>query len=159
MEIKPYNEEHKAGVVDLILNIQRVEFSLPITLEDQSDLTNISKFYQKGMGNFWVALENESIIGTISLLDIGDNFLALRKMFVKKEFRGSKYQVAYKLLKVAEEYAKSVGVKSIYLGTTDKFLAAHQFYAKNGYSELAIDKLPDSFPVMDVDKIFYEKKL
>ena len=46
-------------------------------------------------------------------------------------------------------------VAAVYLGTTAKFLAAHRFYEKNGFREIAREALPDSFPVMAVDTKFY----
>lgn len=159
MEIKQYQNEHKSGVVELILHIQQAEFAIPITLEDQPDLSDIDNFYQRGIGNFWVAIVDNSVAGTIALLDIGDANVALRKMFVKKEFRGGEHQVAYHLLRVAEDRAVNKGTRHIYLGTTEKFLAAHRFYHKHGYSEIRKEALPGSFPVMDVDKKFYEKTL
>jgi N-acetylglutamate synthase-like GNAT family acetyltransferase len=51
------------------------------------------------------------------------------------------------------------GVKEIYLGTTDKFRAAHRFYEKNGFNEIAEYNLPGNFPVMEVDTKFYQLKL
>lgn len=50
----------------------------------------IEDFYQTGIGSFWVVVYNDKIVGTVSLLDLGDHQVALRKMFVDKEFRGAK---------------------------------------------------------------------
>jgi hypothetical protein len=70
----------------VILPIQQLEFGIPITLEDQPDLGNISSFYQHGRGNFWVAEVDERIVGTIALLDIGNSEAALRKMSFPPRF-------------------------------------------------------------------------
>jgi predicted N-acetyltransferase YhbS len=43
----------------------------------------------------------------------------------------------------------------IYLGTTDRFLAAHRFYAKSGFREIRASELPASFPRMAVDTRFF----
>ena len=156
MEIASFSKIHLAGVVDLILPIQQGEFGIQITLQDQPDLLDIQNFYQNGKGNFWVALNQSEVIGTISLLDIGQNQGALRKMFVKKPFRSSENRVAESLLKVLLDWCKSKNVKEIYLGTTLKFLAAHRFYEKNGFSEIQKSDLPVSFPIMAVDTKFYK---
>ncbi len=37
-------------------------------------------FDQTGKGNFWVALYDDKVVGTISFLDIGNHQVALRKM-------------------------------------------------------------------------------
>jgi predicted N-acetyltransferase YhbS len=50
-------------------------------------------------------------------------------------------------------------VKDIFLGTTDKFLAAHRFYEKHGFTEVAKETLPVSFPLMAVDSRFYALSL
>jgi hypothetical protein len=51
------------------------------------------------------------------------------------------------------------GLWEVYLGTTEKFFAAHRFYEKNGFREIAQTKLPASFPIMTVDTKFYSRSL
>ena len=143
-------------VVDLIVSIQQKEFNIPITAEDQPDLSDIPDYYQKNHGNFWVALHNEAIIGTISLLDIGNSQAALRKMFVDQHYRGPEKGTARSLLKTLLDWAKSCGLREIYLGTTPFFLAAHRFYEKNGFIEILKKDLPKAFPLMEVDTKFYK---
>ncbi len=82
IEISVYHPQYQAQVIELILKIQRDEFGLPITLDEQPDLLIIPTFYQQGNGNFWVALDKYKVIGTIAAIDIGNNQLVLRKMFV-----------------------------------------------------------------------------
>ena len=41
------------------------------------------------------------------------------------------------------------------LGTTDKFLAVHRFYEKNGFRAVPPEDLPPEFPRMAVDTRFY----
>jgi len=113
IEIIPFTEPHLPGVVDVILPIQRTEFGIPITLAAQPDLLDIPGFYQKGYGNFWVALYGTKIVGTISLLDTGNGQGALRKMFVKEKFRGSRYGVAQRLLSVLFEWGQKQDVREI----------------------------------------------
>ena len=123
---------------------------------NQPDLCNINDFYKKGKGNFWVAVFNEKVVGTISLRDIGNDQVALRKMFVNKEFRGAGYQIALKLLNTLLKWARLKRIKEIYLGTTSTLLAAHRFYEKNGFCEIAAASLPNAFPIMKVDTKFYK---
>ncbi len=51
VNIEIYTANYKKRVADLILNIQNEEFGIPITLNQQPDLNEISKFYQAGNGN------------------------------------------------------------------------------------------------------------
>ena len=104
--VKEYSKEYQAQVVDLILHIQQKEYNVQITKEDQPDLFTIEEFYQTGNGNFWVAICDDKVVGTISLLDIGNHQVALRKMFVNKEYRGAKYKTASLLLEKAINWAK-----------------------------------------------------
>jgi N-acetylglutamate synthase-like GNAT family acetyltransferase len=154
--IKEYSKEYQEQVVDLILDIQRNEYNIPITLEDQPDLFKIEEFYQSGKGNFWVAIFENQIVGTISLLDIGNDQTALRKMFVKKEFRGKEWRTAKLLLDHAICMSEKQSVIDIYLGTTPQFLAAHRFYEKNGFKSVDVEELPKDFPILAVDKKFYK---
>jgi hypothetical protein len=52
VDIVQYETAYQAGVVSVIIPIQREEFGLPIALEDQPDLRDIPSFYQTGAGNF-----------------------------------------------------------------------------------------------------------
>jgi N-acetylglutamate synthase-like GNAT family acetyltransferase len=153
--IQSYAPQHRSGIPELIVPIQQKEFGIPITLEDQPDLLDIPSFYKKGNGNFWVALSDAEVVGSIGLLDIGNNQGALRKMFVKPEYRGSEHGIARQLLSVLIDWCKSYNIRNVYLGTTEKFLAAHRFYEKNGFSLINVEDLPASFPRMAVDTRFY----
>ena len=154
--VKEYYKQYQAQVVDLILHIQQQEYNIPITKNDQPDLFTIEDFYQTGNGNFWVAIYNDKVVGTISLLDIGNNQVALRKMFVDKEYRGAKFKTASLLLNNAIKWAREKTIKEVYLGTTPQFLAAHRFYEKNEFTSISLKYLPENFPVMQVDKRFYK---
>lgn len=153
--VAPYSDADQQGVVDVILPIQQREFGIPITASDQPDLVSIPEFYQSGTGGFWVARSDGTIVGTIGLKDIGASQTALRKMFVAAPFRGRAHGVAGMLLDALVAHARAKGIAEIFLGTTDKFLAAHRFYEKRGFRELPKAELPKAFPVMAVDSKFY----
>ncbi len=75
-------------------------------MDDQLDLLDIPSFYQNVSGNFWVALLDGEVVGTIGLRDIGNQQGALRKMFVKETHRG-KEQGASQLLEELIVFATS----------------------------------------------------
>lgn len=58
-------------MLDLILSIQRDEYGIAITAQDQPDLNDIPAFYRTGAGDFWVARADGQLVGTIALKDIG----------------------------------------------------------------------------------------
>ena len=155
VNIEIYTDIYKKGVIDLILGIQNDEFKIPITLDLQPDLNEIPKFYQVNNGNFWIAKVDDKVIGTIALLDIGNNQVALRKMFVSGNYRGKEFGVGQALLQKLIEWARQKKTAEIFLGTTENFLRAQRFYEKNGFVEIKTGELPKTFPIMDVDVKFY----
>lgn len=155
MEIVQYSAVFKDQVLSLILTIQQQEYGLNITAGDQPDLSSISDFYIRPGGNFWLALVDGKVVGSVALLKLNARCFALRKMFVMAEYRGSQYGVGGALLQLAERWALAQGAMSIYLGTTDQFKAAHRFYEKHGYNKIQKESLPVDFPVMSVDSVFY----
>jgi len=155
IHIVEYKNDYQQQVIDLILGIQTKEFNVPVTLKDQPDLETISSFYQRGNGNFWVALLDDKVIGTIALIDIGNSQCALRKMFVAKEYRGKGKGVSKRLLCTVLDWCKFKNIKEIYLGTVSILHAAQRFYEKNGFDEIAKNELPVNFPIMEVDTKFY----
>jgi N-acetylglutamate synthase-like GNAT family acetyltransferase len=157
--IQPFKKEYEQALIKFIVGIQRNEFGIPITASDQPDLIDIPNFYQNKNGNFWVATCENRIVGTIALLDIGSKMAALRKMFVDALFRGNRTSTAKKLLRTLLSWSENKGIKDIYLGTTQKFLAAHKFYEKNGFTEIPKSELPATFPIMKVDSKFYKFKV
>lgn len=159
IQIVPFASRDVESVGALIVGIQRDEFGIPITLEDQPDLQNIPAFYQRGAGNFWVAVSEGEVVGTVALLDLGNQQGALRKMFVHAGYRGREHGVSARLLDTLLEWSRARGVKEVYLGTTEKFLAAHRFYERNGFQQITDKELPPSFPKMALDTRFYRRAL
>lgn len=148
VSIHRYTPGDEQGIVDLIVPIQREEFGIPISAQDQPDLMDIARFYQTGIGDFWIASAQGDVIGSIALKDIGNGEAALRKMFVAAPWRGREHGVANRLLDTLINAARDRAVKRIYLGTTDKFLAAHRFYERRGFELIDQGTLPTSFPRM-----------
>ncbi|URZ00768.1 GNAT family N-acetyltransferase [Clostridium felsineum] len=159
VKIYEYKDEFKNNIMKMILKIQQEEYNLPITANDQPDLTNIETFYQQNNGNFWVGIDNGLVVGTIAIKSIGDGNAMLRKMFVKYEYRGSDIGLSKKLLSILIDWASQKKFNRIFLGTTSEFLAAHKFYKKNGFKEINKEDLPINFPIMKVDKKFYYYRL
>ena len=155
IEIRTFAQSDRDGVIGVIVPIQREEFGIAITADDQPDLAAIPEFYQSGTGEFWVAMLDGKVVGTLGLKDIGNGQAALRKMFVAAEVRGREHAVAVRLLERLLDHARQKSIREIFLGTTEKFLAAHRFYERNGFQEIARAALPEAFPVMAVDNKFY----
>jgi N-acetylglutamate synthase-like GNAT family acetyltransferase len=159
IEIVPHAAVLRDAVVALIVAIQRDEFGFAIGAADQPDLLDVAAFYQTGSGGFWVACDGDAVVGTIALRDIGGGQAALRKMFVAASHRGRAHGVAARLLARLLDAAVDAGVGEIFLGTTEKFVAAHRFYEKHGFERIAPEALPPAFPRMALDTRFYRRAL
>ncbi|MBV7532538.1 GNAT family N-acetyltransferase [Chitinophaga sp. sic0106] len=146
-------------VIDIILPIQVQEFNVPITAADQPDLQDLEGSYHQGGGGFWGAYVDGELVGTIALINTGHAAGAIRKMFVKKEFRGRELGLAQALLETLMMYAKTVGIRDLYLGTVPQLKAALRFYERNGFAPIAAENLPPHFPRMAVDTLFYHLEI
>jgi len=158
-QIVPYSTEHKEQAASLIVGIQAGEFGVPITLADQPDLLSVDEFYRHGRGDFWVALKDGQVVGTVALRDIGNSQGALRKMFVHPKHRGAEKGVAAGLLNCLLDETKRRGFQEIFLGTTEAFHAAHRFYEKHGFELISPEELPPPFPRMKQDTRYYRKAI
>ena len=154
MQIQPIQNEYENEIIDLILNIQQKEFNVPVTLEDQPDLLNIENFYFKPGGIFLGAFIDKKLVGTIALVRFNAEAGAIRKMFVKKEFRGKEFGIAQQLLEQLIIFSKENGIQNLYLGTVNILQAALRFYEKNGFVTIAKETLPPDFPLMKPDNVF-----
>lgn len=153
--IRPFGHGDAPQIVALVTGIQRDEFNVPVTAEEQPDLLEPITFFRHGAGDFWVAADGERIVGTIGLLDIGERIGVLRKMFLAREYRGAKIGAAKQLLDTLLASARGHHLCAVYLGTAEILHAAHRFYEKNGFSEIPVSGLPAAFPRMAVDTKFY----
>ena len=160
---RPYTPADEDAVLAHILAIQRDEFGVEVTAQDQPDLREVRAVYQSGTGGFWVAerasAEGGRIVGTIGLIGFGDCEGALRKMFVAAEARGREAGVGANLLALLIDHARAQAIKAITLGTVEKLHAARRFYAKNGFASIDPEALPEGFPRMPVDTHFYRLEL
>jgi len=159
MRIQSIQNEYENEIIDLILNIQQKEFNVPVTLEDQPDLLDIHNFYFKPGGTFLGAFIDGKLVGTIALVRFNPEAAAIRKMFVKKEFRGKEFGISQQLLNQLIEFSKENGIKNLYLGTVTILQAALRFYEKNNFVTIEKEALPTDFPLMRPDNVFCHLKL
>lgn len=154
VHIAPIQDKYAEQVIKLVLDIQQKEFNVPITLKDQPDLLQIREAYYQDGGCFWGAFIEEELVGTIALIKFDDNAGAIRKMFVKKAYRGKELNIAQQLLEVLMAYASDNGLDHLYLGTVTVLEAALRFYERNHFVRIAKEILPETFPLMSADNVF-----
>ncbi|RLJ32449.1 acetyltransferase (GNAT) family protein [Chryseobacterium sp. 7] len=159
LQIQTIGNSYSEQAIDLILTIQQQEFNIPITIQDQPDLLQIESFYREAGGNFWGAFVNGELVGSIALIKFDERAGAIRKMFVKKEFRGKELNIAQELLEVLLSFCRENGIDDLYLGTVNVLKAAQRFYERNHFVKIEKENLPVKFPLMSADDVFYHLNL
>jgi GNAT superfamily N-acetyltransferase len=146
------------AVTRLIVGIQRGEFGIEITAADQPDLDDVEGWYRADGGDFWVAVDEDRVVGTIAVLRFAPGMGAVRKMFVAPSHRGES-GLASALMAMMIEWSRLAGFDSLFLGTTSVMTRAHRFYERQGFELIPQSDLPVGFPLMAVDSIFYRRRL
>src|SRR5579872_1079810 len=68
-KVQSFETKYQPEVIELIERIQVGEFSIPIEEGQRKELQAISASFQKNKGNYWVALLDGKVIGTIAVID------------------------------------------------------------------------------------------
>ena len=153
MKIETYSGRFDDEIISLILSIQNDEAKIGLSLQEQPDLLDIHRSYQQPGGEFWIALSDGRVIGTIGLMLKENHCAVLKKFFVKKAFRSQK--VGLSLYNELLEYAIKKGVRHIILDTPAVAHASHRFYEKAGFYRISTAELPVPYSYPDRDSILY----
>lgn len=101
------------------------------------DLNDIPKNYIEAGDLFFVALDNEKVVGTGALIKEKDEVGRIVRMSVDKECRGK--GIAKKLIASIEKAAKDKKYKQIVLETNNDWYDAIGLYKKCGYIQFCDD--------------------
>lgn len=160
IRIRRYNPADRAGVTDLVLDIQQGEFGLALTQANQADLRDLSQYFGEGANSFWVAqTDTGEIVGCIGLEALNPKVAVMRKFMVHQDWRGSDKGIAKALLETFEVSARGAGFEQIVLSTVEATKAAQRFYEKSGYRRVDHDNLPDGYVPGPLDTVFFVKRL
>lgn len=150
IQVIEYIKEHQMGINEMMVDIS-LEFEGEIFAKATSQTPLIPDVY-------WVALFNDIVIGTVGL-SLRSNYAILKRMMLKKEFRGKGISVSDKLLQTAMRYCLTAQFSDVYLGTMSQFKAAQRFYIKNGFYQILEQELPSDFMLNPLDSVFFKKSL
>lgn len=104
---------------------------------------------------YWIALYQNEVIGSVGI-NLVNSSAILKRMFLKREYRGDEKGVSGALLKIAVDWCRKKNKTQIFLGTMQQFKRAQKFYEKNGFELITADQLPVDFENNPVDSIFYK---
>lgn len=153
MQIETYCGKYDEEIISLILEIQNNEAKIDLPIQEQPDLLDINRSYQQNGGEFWVALSDGKVIGTIGLMLKERSCGVMKKFFVKKEYRSQKIGLA--LYEELLKFAKDASVRHIILDTPSVAYKSHQFYKNAGFRKIDLSELPISYVYPDRESILY----
>lgn len=135
MIIKKFEPKYRDDLIFMVLEAKNALGRVPGLNED---LLDIEKNYLDNGDMFWIAVDdNDRVVGSVGYKSIKNSTeIHLHRLFVKSSI---KHQgLGTRLLKTAEEYAKSCGKTAVYvhLGSPkEQWFESYSFYPKNGYFE------------------------
>lgn len=153
IEILPFQTEHQNDI-DAMMGSIALEFTEPIFTKKSKKIIDV---YLMPNNKFWVATDNNKVIGTIGIVQLTNKNVVLKSMFVDKMYRGQ--GISNLLLDTLLKWAIQNRYKQIYLGTMTQFSAGQRFYEKNGFVNCNKTELPTDFSINTLDTIFYTKYL
>ncbi|MBD5544926.1 MAG: GNAT family N-acetyltransferase [Lachnospiraceae bacterium] len=156
--ISQFEDKYTQNVIDIVLHFQNDGTRPIVSVDDQPDLLNIVDEYINKGGNFWIAKNGETLIGTIGIMPYSKEIAVLKKFFVYEGYQGKPNHVGKKLYDVLLAFVKENGYKTILLDTPHNTERAHKFYEKAGFREVKEDDLPIKFshPYKDCDFFLLE---
>jgi GNAT superfamily N-acetyltransferase len=114
-----------------------------------SDMKDVEQNYRAAGGEFWVAIKEGTILGTIALLDVGLGRGYLKRMYVHKNWQ--RKGIGSSLLRTLVQFAAENGMGAIYLGTIEGS-PSEGFFRASGFVRTA---LPDDLDTYG-DKVFFK---
>ena len=149
IEYKNFNNRFSNNQILEFINTCMYEF-LNRPFKELKDIIDIEGHYINSGGNFWIAIDNKKIIGTIALENRGDKGI-LKRLYIKNEYQHQ--GIGTKLYNTFEEYIKgNTNIKTIYLACGKVLENAHKFYIKNGFNK--IDNLEIEMYTVEGDDFF-----
>lgn len=157
MRIIRYEEKYRDQIIELILHIQNEEAKIHLSIEEQPDLLDIPACYDRNGGGFWIAVEDDTVLGTFAFMNYGHGNAVLKKFFVRSDWRGKKLGLA--LYQTVMEYLKTHGYRQALLDTPSVARVSHRFYESMGFRRIAKEELPFPYEYPDRNSYLYLLKL
>ncbi|MDD3043395.1 MAG: GNAT family N-acetyltransferase [Methanosarcinaceae archaeon] len=137
MIIRKYDSSKKAEVRDLVLDVL-LEHGFEYDRLKDGDLRDIEAYYFEKGGTFFVGLaEDGRVVGTAAVRNINGLRCEIRRIYLKKEFRGKGH--GKELFLAALTFAEK-NFSSVVLKTDTTLTKAIDMYLKHGFTFLKEEK-------------------
>lgn len=140
MKILEFSPKYTREIYDFVMSVKAHEIGWT---SEPEELWNIESFYTGGGGNFWIAITDDKIVGSLALKNMGSGRGYLKRMFLAREHRGT--GLAQEMMQILLDHAKDQNILEIYLetGSGEKSKRAVAFFEKSGFKR--VDSLPADF--------------
>ncbi len=91
ISIIPFKNCYTQEVIDLVLHFQNDGTRPLVTVDNQPDLLNIVDAYINVGGNFWVAIDNNRVVGSIGIMPCNEEVAILKKSLYMKSIRERRF--------------------------------------------------------------------
>ena len=137
INIRPVRSADAPAIKNLIEGIMGEEFSAARGVYSFHDIDDPGAYYSGRKNVFMVAEEDGQIVGTVAIKEDTPKTALLRRIFVRKNFRGRGY--GEKLLAKAMEFCFDRGYETVVFRGVDKMQNALRLCLKNGFQVSGYD--------------------
>lgn len=130
MRIMPFSSEYSVGVRLFVIGVLSDE-GFSYDPQKDSDLDDIRGNYIGNGGAFFISFENGGIVGTSAVRNLGSDACEIKRLYVKKEWRGMGLGLA--LFRSALDFAEQ-NYSIIRLKTDRSLQKAISMYQKHGFA-------------------------
>jgi GNAT superfamily N-acetyltransferase len=142
IEIRPFADGDASQVRELFIATNRVlsppdlrdAFEAYIKCALIEEIDRIAAYYREHDGGFWVAIQNNRVVGTFGLERAAPDAMELRRMYVDAAARRT--GIGRRMLHYAEDECRRRNVARLELSTAEIQSAALAFYRDAGYQLL-----------------------
>ena len=147
MSIVLFDASHTDGFRSLVADTLP-EFGFEVDSAFDSDLDDPTGTYTA----LWVAVEDDEVVGSVALRDLGDGVLELKRMYLRPSCRG--LGLGKRLLGVALDHARTHDAVAVRLDTSEQMVAARHLYEAHGF-----ERVSGSAPRQGQCRLLYELRL
>ncbi len=136
-KLRKITEKDDAAVAGLVReNLKKFGLDIPGTAYFDEGLDHLSRFYNSGVCQYYVAEAEGKIIGGIGFapFETMEKTAELQKLYLTDSAKGS--GIGYKLVAFIEEKMRESGFRKAYLETHENLQGAIHIYRKSGYHEI-----------------------
>jgi GNAT superfamily N-acetyltransferase len=140
MEIRDFSADDAAAVRDLFIRVNRLlapsdmkdAFEAYIARSLAEEIDRLAEYYSERNGGFWVAVDDEQIVGMFGLEPSSDSAMELRRMYIDPDFR--RQGIARRMLDFAEQECRRRNRPRMNLSTSELQREALALYKNAGYA-------------------------